>query len=618
MFGLVSKSIENCKEGKDLIKKERLINMDFNIIAEYFDKIERTSGRLEMTSYLTNLFWKTPKEEFDLLVYLCQGTLGPSYKAIEIGIGEKFVIEAIAQASGYSKSKIEEEYKKKGDLGLVAEKVMEKRKQSSLFSEKLTLKKVYGNFLKISEVEGKGSQPRKIKLLAELLNSAKPKEAKYIARMPLGKLRLGIGDPTIIDACAGMFRKGKELEDSEKERKEQVKIKEMIEKKYNVYSDLGVVLKTAVKEGLKGLNKIKMKPGVPIRPALGERLPNAEEIIKKLGYCIAEAKYDGFRMQVHKKGGEVIIFSRNEEEITDMFPEIVENVKKYIKGKNVIFEGEALAYDEISKEFYPFQITIQRKRKYGIAQKSKELPLKLFVFDVMFLEKDISSLKLKERRKILEKMIKPNKEIMPTEAIYTDNAKELEMFFEDCISRGLEGIMAKDLEAPYTAGARKFAWIKLKRSYKGSLEDTIDVCIVGYFKGKGQRAKFGLGALLTAVYDDKEDCFKTVARIGSGMTEENMEELHKLLSKIERKNKDKRVVSEIEPDKWVDLKYVVEVVADEITKSPVHTAAKEKGEGLALRFPRMIKIRFDKNPEDATSVKELIEMYKKQKRVGLE
>ncbi len=598
--------------------------MEFKIIAEYFEKIEETNARLGMTSLLTELFEKTPAEEIDLLVYLCQGSLGAFYKGVEIGMGEKFVIQAIGKASGYEREKVENEFKKKGDLGIVAEEFMDTKKQSSLFSEKLSLKKVYGNFEKMADAEGKGSQEKKIKLLGELLNSASGVEAKYIVRVPLGKLRLGVGEPTLIDAVAGLLREreiGKKEGDKkemEKERKEQVKVKEEIESKYNVHSDLGKILKIVVKDGLKGLKKIEMEVGVPIRGAAGERMSSPEEIIKKLGNCFAEAKYDGFRMQVHKDGNKIKIFSRNEEEITDMFPEIAENVKKWIKEEKVIFEGEALAYNEESGEFYPFQVTMQRKRKYDINEKAKELPLKLFVFDVLFLKEDISRKKFKERRKILEKMIKENSEIKTTEGIHVENAEELGKFFESCVERGLEGIMAKDLEAVYTAGARKFAWIKLKRSYKGSLEDTIDVCIVGYYKGKGQRTKFGLGALLSAVYDKEKDEFKTVAKIGTGLSEEMLEKLEKMLKKEKIEKKSARLDSLIEADVWVEPRYVIEVLADEITKSPMHTAGREKEEGLALRFPRMIKIRKDKNPEDSTSVEELMKMFEKQKRVSME
>ncbi|MDD5148180.1 MAG: ATP-dependent DNA ligase [Candidatus ainarchaeum sp.] len=518
------------------------------------------------------------------------------------------------------------------------EEVCGKKRQSALFSEELSVSKVFQNFLKIAKAEGSGSQDLKIRLLAELLNSAKPLEAKFIIRIPLGNLRLGIGDPTIMDAFAinlleeakkdkklveavekELKEKKPEKRKEELERKLRAKIREMIEAKYNVHSDLGSIAKKMKKKGLKGLDEIEISVGVPIRPTLAERLPSAEEIIEKLGKCAVEAKYDGFRLAIHKKGEEVTIFSRRSENMTKMFPEIAEAVREQIKAKEAIFEGEALAVNEETGEYLPFQVTIQRKRKYCINEKAKEFPLKLFIFDVLFENgKNLMGLSFKERRKILESMLKKGHTIELTKSIVTDSPKELDKFFNENVEKGLEGIIAKDLNAKYIAGARKFAWIKLKRSYKGELDDTLDVVIIGYFKGRGMRTEFGLGALLTAVYDSREDVFRSIAKIGTGMSEEKIVELEKILSKIKTKNRPPRVDSELVPDVWTEPKYVVEAVADEITKSPVHTAAKkETGEGLALRFPRMTAIRTDKKAEEATTTSEIIKMFEQQKRVKL-
>lgn len=614
--------------------------MKFETVAEYFEKVESVSSRLAMTGLLAELFKKADSDEIDKIIYLCQGKLAPEYAGLEIGIGEKFVEGAISKISGYNKAEVHRLYKKMGDLGLVAEEVAKKKKQQALFSEQLTLDKVFNNLLKVAKVTGAGSQDLKIKLLAELLNSAKPREAKYITRIPLGHLRLGTGDPTIMDAFAiiylselkkdkkvvkeiekGLKGNKKEKRQEEKERKLKFRVREMIEEKYNIHSDLGSIAKLLKEKGLEGLEEVKITAGIPIRPTLAERLPSSEEIVKKIGKCAVEAKYDGFRFAVHKSGNDITIFSRRSENMTRMFPEIVEGAKKQIKAEEAIVEGEALAFNEQTSEFYPFQVTIQRKRKYEIKKMAEEFPLKLFVFDIVMRNgKNLMGLPFKERRKILEKTIKKGKVIEPTKSIITANPKEVDRFFEENIGKGLEGIIAKDLNAKYIAGARKFAWIKLKRSYKGSLEDTVDAVIIGYFKGRGQRAKFGLGALLTAVYDKGRDEFKSIAKIGSGFTEKQMVELEKSLNKIKKANKPARVTSDLEPDIWVEPKYVIEVRADEITKSPVHTAGKTKKEmaGFALRFPRMISFRADREPEQATTVKEIIAMFKKQKRLKTE
>jgi len=612
--------------------------MQFKVLAEFFEKIEKAAARLAMTDLLAELFRKARAEEIAKIVYLCQGQLAPQYKQVEIGLGEKFVLEAIAKAAGYSREDVLKVFKKEGDLGLAAEQLLSKKKQKSLFSAELTVEKVFSNLLKISASGGAGSQELKIKLLAELLNSASPLEARYLMRIPLGNLRLGIGDPTIMDAFAinllpeakkdkklvekaesALKEKKPEKRKEEFERRLKMKVRELIEGKYNVHSDLGSLGEKLQKNGLAGLSKIGIQPGVPIRPTLAERLPTAGEIIEKLGKCAVEAKYDGFRLAVHKDGNEITIFSRRQENVTKMFPEIVEAARKQVKAKQAIFEGEALAFNEQTGEYYPFQVTIQRKRKYDIPEMAKEFPLTLFAFDALFIDgKNLMGLPFKERREQLKKLVGPGKTIALTDSIVTDSAKEMERFFNESVEKGLEGIIAKDLNARYIAGARKFAWIKLKRSYKGELSDTVDTVIIGYFKGRGQRTEFGLGALLAAVYDEKEDCFKSIAKIGTGMSEEMLSQLHKMLSKIKKAGKPARVVSELEPDAWVEPQYVIEVNADEITKSPIHTAGKKNGEpGFALRFPRLVKIRQDKKPEEATTVKEIQAMFKRQKHVNL-
>ena len=574
--------------------------MLFLEVAKHFEKIENTPSRLEMADILKNLFLKANATEIKKIIYLCQSSIAPNFLGIEIGLGEKFVITAIAKISGFEKEAVEKLYKEKGDLGLVAEEVLKRRKQKSLFAESLTLDSVYQNLYKCALISGEKSQDLKIKYLIKLLNCAKPIEAKYICRIVLGNLRLGIGDPTIMDSLALIFSK---------EEKEKYKLREKIENAYNIYSDLGSIAELLFKNGIDALNKLKIKIGVPIRPTLAERLSSAEEIIKKIGNCIVEAKYDGFRLQIHKDKNRIIIFSRQSENVTFMFPEIVEAAKKEIKAGEAIIEGEAIAYNEETQQFYPFQITITRKRKYGIKNLSKEIPLKLFVFDIMYKDgENLMNLSFKERRKILEEVIEGNT-IRPTEYIFAKNANEIENYFNKCIELGLEGIIAKDINARYIAGARKFAWIKLKRSYKYELEDTIDGVIIGYYKGKGKRTQFGIGALLIGCYSKEDDKFKSIAKLGSGITEEELKKLEEMLEKIKLEKKHPRVESKIEPDVWVLPKYVMEIAADEITKSPLHTCGiKKLGFGLALRFPRMVKFR-EKNAEESTSEEEIIKMY---------
>lgn len=581
--------------------------MNFQEIASYFDRIESTPGRLDMTGILAELFKKTRPEEIRGLVYLVQGVIAPSFKSMEIGLGEKLVEQAISKITGYTQQKVHKTFLEKGDLGETAQLLLEKKTQQSLFKEKLSLEKVFKNFVKISSSSGTGSQELKLKLLAELLNSANPLEAKYLVRIPLGRLRLGIGDPTIMDSFSVALGGDKTL-------------REKIEEKYNIHSDLGFIAETLWSKGMKGLKEIQITPGIPLRPTLAERLPSSKEIIAKLGECAAEAKYDGFRFQIHKQKDRVWIFSRNSENMTHMFPEIVKAVKKQVKAGSAVMEGEALAVNQETGEYYPFQVTIQRKRKHEVSKKAEEYPLQVFLFELMYLEGESTLSKpFKERRKRLEQIIGKGEILKMTEQIITSDPKELDSFFDLCVQRGLEGIIAKDLNSPYIAGARKYAWIKLKRSYKGELTDTIDVVIIGYFKGKGKRTTLGVGALLTAVYNEEKDLYESIAKVGTGFSEEMLSKLEKMLSPLKEKSKPSRVISELTPDYWVTPHYVIECIADEITLSPTHSAGKEKGrEGYALRFPRMTKLRTDKSPDQSTTVNEIKKMFKDQKRVGVE
>ncbi len=528
--------------------------------------------------------------------------------------------EAIGRAAGRSRAEVERDYKETRDLGLTAERLLKKKPRglvarapavpaaSSLRDEAarkpLTVAEVFDAYRKMATAAGPGSQDVKINALTGLLASAGPLEAKYLARIPVGRLRLGAGDATLIEALSARQVGDKSL-------------KEELERAYNLCSDLGLVAQTLA-ESPGSLKKFKPRVGSPIRPALAERLPGPEEVIERLGPCMAEAKYDGFRIQVHKGGGRVELFSRRLERTTPMFPEIVEAARAQLPG-DVIVEGEALSYNEETGEYLPFQETMQRKRKHGVAEAAKELPLRLFAFDILYQDgEDLTGLPYGERRKRLERALKPGPVLSLAEARRVSTPKELKEFFEKCVSSGLEGVIAKDLLAPYVAGARKFAWVKLKRSYQGGMADTVDLAVVGYYKGRGQRAAFGIGTLLGAVRDPDSSTFKTVARMGSGLTEEEMVRMKKLLDGVALKSKPESLdsVFEPEPDVWCEPKYVVEVAADEVTRSPQHTCGRSGDEpGYALRFPRIVGwVREDRRAEDATTVQEIIELFQMQKR----
>jgi DNA ligase-1 len=345
--------------------------------------------------------------------------------------------------------------------------------------------------------------------------------------------------------------------------------------------------------------------GKPVRPALAERASGPQSIIQRLGVAAVEPKYDGFRCQIHKDGENVRIFSRNLEDFSDKFPEIVAAVGSQIVNRQVIFEGEAIAYNPQTNDFFPFQVTVQRRRKYGIAEMQEKIPLKLVAFDLLYLDGESYMVKpYIDRRAKLQEIIGEGEVLSVTEALETSDPGALDIFFADKVQRGLEGIVAKRLDAPYQAGARNFNWIKLKRSYQGHLNDTVDCVVVGYWWGRGQRAQFGIGSLLTAVYDENTDKFYTVARLGTGLTELEWVQMRESLDAFRVPEKPARVEALVGPDIWVEPKYVIEIQADEITRSPVHTAGRQNGQlGFALRFPRMVNfIREDRSPEQATTL----------------
>jgi len=588
--------------------------MKFSELAGYFEKLEATSSRIELTAILSDLLKNISAEEIDKVAYLLQGRVVPFFEPIEIGMADKTVIQALVRAYGVDIEQVNKLGAQLGDLGLAAQRLSEKLQVTS---NKVTILDVYEGLYKIATTNGAGSVEKKVSTLAEILRKLDPKSAKHLVRITLAKLRLGIGDPTVLDALsvAKLGDKSARL---------------VLEEAYNKTSDLGFVAKTFWSKGLAAVEETQLVVGKPVRPALAERLPNAEEVIKRVGEeFAAEPKYDGFRLGVHldrkrraESGKQIQFFSRNLENMTHMFPDLLEAVKKEVKADSAIFEGEAIAYNPATEEFLPFQETTKRRRKYRVEEFAVKLPLKLFAFDLLYLNgKDITSEPYKERRAKLEKLISGDGTVLVAQERVLHTAEELKKMFEEEVSAGLEGVMVKKLDAPYKAGARGYHWIKFKRMSAGELTDTIDCVLLGIYTGTGKRTEFGAGGLLVGLYDDEADEFMTVSRVGTGLTDEEWRQIKVTGNKLQVTRKPARVNSLIEPSVWVEPKEVLEIFADEITRSPVHTAGKvgppAGGEpGYALRFPRLVSFRgADKRPEDATTVKELIEMYRQQRRV---
>lgn len=573
--------------------------MTFKRLAEYFERLEETSSRLSLIEILSELFKEVSPDEVPMVSYLIQGRVAPFYEPIEIGMAEKSVAAAIARAYKTDRENVLKEYGKLGDLGKTAAALYQVS-GSRYQGRELSVKDVFLTLREIADFSGDGTVEKKISTLSGLIDRVSGVEAKHLVRIPLGTSRLGIGDPTVLDgfATAKLGEKSK---------------RKILESAYNKVSDLGLIGKTLWEKGLAGVEKLDVEFGRPIRSQLCERLPDPKSILEKYqGKAHVQYKYDGFRIQIHKKGNKVRLFSRNLEETTHMFPDIIEGVLKQIKADSIILDSEGLAFNPESEEFLPFQETTKRRRKHGIEEAANATPLKAFVFDIMYIDgKSLVDTPLEERLKIMAKAIEGDEVLIEQPGEFIDDPVKMNEMLQEALTKGLEGLIVKRPDSLYEAGARNFNWIKLKRHSSGELKDTIDCVILGYIYGRGKRAEFGAGALLVGVYDKEKDEFVTVSKIGTGLSDAEWREVHARADKIKVENKPARVNAILQPSVWIKPEIVIEVLADEITRSPVHTAGKDGEEsGYALRFPRLVKFRdADKQAEDSTTVYELKEMY---------
>ncbi len=591
--------------------------MKFKQFAFYIEQIDSTASRLSITNLLAELFKKLDKDEIEKTVYLLQGRLAPLFDPIEFGMAEKMIGRAVCVVLNLEQKEFNRELKKIGDLGKTTEYF--KKQITTLDSKDLSILEVYSELYRLAVAAKEGSQDVKIQILAKLIAQLDHLSCRYLVRIPVGVLRLGFSDMTVLDAFSWMLKGDKSL-------------RPQIEKAYHVRPDLGYIGKILKSEGVSGLRNVKPKIFTPILMMRAERLSSAKEIIEKIGKCAVESKYDGFRLQIHYKKGQVRLYSRNLEEVSLMYPDVIEGVKKEMKAEDAIFEGEAIGFDANSGDLLPFQETSQRKRKYDIEEMAKKIPLKLFAFELLYVNgENYLDKPFSERRKKLISIINTTGDMLkdviqkaPDEI--TDDEKRLEFLFDEAITKGLEGIIAKKLSGVYKPGAREWNWIKFKRSYSSKIHDTIDCLVMGYDYGKGKRTGFGIGAFLVGVFDDKQDKFLTVAKIGTGLSDEEWKQLKVQSSKFKLKTKPNNydVDKMNECDVWISPAIVVEIKADEITRSAVHTAGRilktsKSGKafdvdvsGYALRFPRLQRFRDDKRPSDATTVREIDKMFSKQ------
>lgn len=563
--------------------------MQFKEFSGYLSQLEKISSRLEITRILSELFKASPTGEIDKITYLSLGILAPSYEGVILQVAEKMMIRILAHAYGIPEEKVRAEYKKAGDIGDVAESLIQRNK-----NQDLSVTDVYNKLIEIANDTGAGSQERKIEKTSELLKSLDPLSARFVARIPMGRLRLGFSEKTVIDAL------------SKESGIEKLKIEEI----YNIRPDIGYVARL-VKE--KNLKSAKPKVGVPIVPMLAQRLNSPSEMIKKMGEVSVEPKFDGLRIFIHyRKNPEVIkIFTRNMNAVDiNTFPELKE-VGKYIKASEIILDSEAIGVDPKREMFLDFQKTIQRRRKHEVEKTSTEIPLQFQVFDVLLVDgKSMIAEPYIKRREILKEKIISGKLLRVDENTVTSDPEVIRNLHQKYLKMGLEGVVVKKANGLYVSGRTGWNWVKMKEAegQTGKLSDTIDCVIMGYTTGKGKRAGFGVGQFLAGIRDG--DVYKTITKVGTGLTDEQFRELDTRLKaiRVKEKPKDFEVNKDLYPDFWVEPEVIVELAADEITVSPKHTA------GLALRFPRLVKFRDDRKPDQATTLGEVKQIAKLQKK----
>jgi len=631
--------------------------LNLSELVDTFELMEATKSRLALTDYLVSLIDNTPATIIDKVIYLIQGKLRPDYEGIELGIAEKMIIRALSRALSVDISSIEEVYRQTGDLGDAARKIMSSKENK--VTTRFTVEHIYSTLEEIARTTGAGSQELKVNHIVELLNHSTPREARYIIKFIMGTLRLGIADYTVMDALAIAFTGNKSN-------------RKILEDAYNVCSDLGTVAKIVAIKGIEAVKTIQITLFKPIRPMLAERVRTALEALSRMegGIAAAEYKLDGERIQVHlgkephdddnniRDGGNtsrVELFSRRLEKITHQYPDVIDSIVISLEkvAKEAIFESEVVAIDPQTLELRPFQELMHRRRKHDIDKAIEQYPVRLNIFDVLYLDgDDNTSLPYNQRRKILErilkqiviktrdednKIIKKNKldssnnsnsgirgnnydtsmiQLIPQKIV--KSSEEIEKYMSSAIESGCEGLVLKQLNSIYKAGSRGYLWTKFKREYRSELADNLDLVIVGGLHGRGRRVgKYG--ALLLACYDHEADIFRSISKVGAGFTDIHLEDFYKKLEKHRIEHVHPRVdtISQ-NMDVWFEPSIVIEVIASEITVSSAYSTALNsirKGYGLALRFPKFTgKIRDDKSPEDATTVEEIVKMYKDQIR----
>jgi len=582
--------------------------VEYEIVAEAYRDLEQATGRLALIERLAALLAQTPAQLLPVVCYLCQGLIAPEFAGVDLGLAEKMAIRAVAAATGVDQAEVAARVRETGDLGQTAEQLLATAAGPGA-GDRLTVVAVVNTLRQIANAEGTGSQGLKLELLALLLGRATPLEARYLVRQVTGNLRLGVGTPTILDALAQVYAGGRAD-------------RPVLERAYNICCDLGLVASELVDGGLAAVEQIQVHPGNPVRVMLAQRLADATEILAKLGgECAAEYKYDGMRIQAHRTAdGRIELWTRRLEEVSTQFPDVVEVLATGLRPAEAIIEGEVVAFDAATDELRPFAEVMFRRRKYGIAEAVRDVPVGLFCFELLYADgQDLTRRPYPERRAALTEAITTGPRLRLTTATEVTDPAALDAAFEQAITDGCEGLMCKSVSPAsiYQAGSRGWLWIKLKRDYRTELSDTVDLVIVGALAGRGRRAGT-YGAVLLAAYDPDADVFRTVTKCGTGFSDADLAALPGRLAPLVSAERPARVDARQQPDVWFEPGVVLEILSAELTLSPHYSAAwglVKEDAGLAMRFPRFTgRWRDDKGPEDATTTGELVDLYRTAQR----
>ncbi|MFH0956869.1 MAG: ATP-dependent DNA ligase [Candidatus Aenigmatarchaeota archaeon] len=572
--------------------------MLYSKLADAYDELEKTASRLAKTDVVARLLSEADAQNLPRIALLLEGRVFPAWSEKEMGIAGKTALRIVSAATGFSEDRVMKDLKETGDLGLTVEKLMAGRKQMTLGAKHIDIEKVFDSLQRLSSVEGKGSQDVKVSMVKELVMHSSPHEAKYIIRTALGELRVGVAEGVIRDAIGKAYFPEQYSSDGKKE------VIAAIEWAWFMRPDYGEVARMAKERGLHGLREASLKLGEPFQVLLAEKAPSLKEAIESFENVEMEWKFDGARIQAHKDGDKVFLFTRRLENVTAQFPDIVDMVRKHVKAKACVLEGEALAVDQKSGKPMPFQMLSQRiHRKYDIGATAKEIPVQVNMFDIVYLDgEQLFSRTFRERRKILESVIKadPGKFQLAVPLV-TKDLDAAEKFYREALAAGQEGVMVKNLDATYQPGRRVAGgWLKVK-----PIMETLDLVVTGAQWGTGKRAGW-MGSFMLSCRDDERGEFLECGMMGTGVKEKKAEEGDVTLTELTDML---RPLVSGEKDNMVRIrpKVVLEIAYEEIQKSPNY------GSGYALRFPRLVKVRIDRRPEDADDISRLQRLYAQQK-----